>query len=733
MSLSDPPEGRRANLTPALAVRIAIAGSVVLALFAVIFFRLWFLQVLTGDHYVLTAARNQTRVVAIVPERGEILASNDQPLVTSTTALAAEIVPTDLPVKVNQSNILNHYRRDDAVYDRLAHVLGLGTKRHPCTVATPPPSCQVSTGRCPHSTTRSLSPVACKVATQIALNTYANVTVKQPVSTRVQYFIAERANQFRGVEVDQTSVSGYPYKELAAQTLGNVGRLTTAEQKQKSFKGVNANAVVGQSGLEYEYDQFLRGTFGKQRVEVNASGVAVREGNSVQPRAGDDLKTTLNLKLQQVGQSSLQQAIDDNDGLGGAFVAMDPENGAIYGMGSLPSYNPSIFTQPTIPTKQYDKLFGPGTDAPQFNRATESQAPDGSTFKVITSTAALQSGQWLTGDTYDDTGTYCPPGTLSGSNQCKQNAGGAAYGDLDLTDAIKVSDDVFFYHLGALLNVDTPDGGPLQTWAKRFGIGQNPHIDLPQAKSGILPTPAWYDHQVRLEEECETATGVYRYTNGKGEISATKKSGYHRSPKHPFDAATGLGGCGISTPGTTWTVGQNINMAVGQGDVELSPLQLAMVYSAIANGGTIVRPHLGDAVQNADGTVLQKLSFPAQRHLNIDPSNLAAIQEGLHEAAQAEGGTSYDVMGSFGMPVYGKTGTAQYIPTSGPRAGVETDYAWYSCYVPASATSTPIEIVVWVEGGGFGDVAAAPVARQILGQWFYDKPGTYHPGTSIDR
>ena len=730
MSLSDPPEGRRDNLTPALTVRVAIAGSVVLALFAIVFFRLWFLQVLTGQHYVLTASRNQTRVVAVAPQRGEILDASGHALVTSSTALAVEIVPTDLPVKVNQSNILDSFRRDDAVYDRLAHVIGLGTRRHHCTVAVPPPSCQVATGKCPASTTRRLSPIACMVAKQIALNTYANVTVKSPVSTRVQFYIDERANYFPGVEIDQTSVSGYPFQTLAAQTLGYVGRLTTAQQTQKVFKNVNANAVVGQSGLELQYDQYLRGKFGKERVKINAAGVAVGEGRSTSPTSGDNLKTSLNLKLQRVAEQSLSHSISLNNGLGGAVVAMDPQTGAIDAMGSAPSYDPSVFTH-SISTAEYNRLFGAGSNDPLFNRATQSTAPDGSTFKVITATAALQSGQWTPSATYDDTGQFCPAG--SGIPPCFKNSGGVANGTLDLASAIRLSDDVFFYHLGDILNSTRPLGGPLQTWARRFGVGRDPHVDLPSAGTGILPTPAYYDARVKAEQECETATGAYRYTDGKGGFSTTPRPGYHRSPRHPYDTATGSGGCGLAIPGTIWTVGQNINTAVGQGDVEISPLQLAMVYSAIENGGTIVRPHVGDDIQNAQGTVLQKLSFPAQRHLHIDPANLQAIQTGLHEAAQSSGGTSDDVMGTFPKPVYGKTGTAQYIPTSGPRAGVETDYSWYSCYVPASATSKPIEIVVWVEGGGFGDTAAAPVARQMLNQWFTGSPGKYTAGTSTTK
>jgi penicillin-binding protein 2 len=729
MSITEPPEDprTRANLNPALALRVGIVGSVILGLFAIIFFRLWFLQVLTGTHYVEAAARNTTQQVAIAPPRGEILARSGTPLVTSTTQLAAVIVPEDLPVKVNPTNLLDHFPKDDAVYDRLARLLHKPTRPKPCVVAVPPPSCNTTTQKCPPSTTRWLSPIACMVAQSIALNRYANVTVAEPVSHDLEYYVAERAGEFRGVQIQQATTSGYPFGDLAAQTLGTVGRLSPQERSEANFKGANLNAIVGQSGLEYEYDKYLRGTYGYQNVQVNAFGIAVGQGRRKQPIAGDNLKTTLDVRLEQVGAQALQHSIGLNGGLGGAFVAMNPQNGSIYAMGSNPSFNPKMFTH-QISQAEINRLYSPASNAPLFNRATESAVPDGSTFKVITSIAGLQSGTWTPSEIYDDTGEYCPAG--SGIPPCFHNAGHVANGPLDITSAIKLSDDVFFYHLGALLNVDRPQGGPLQKWARLFGVGRNPHIDIPGASDGLMPSPAWFDRQVRLEVQCEHATGAYRYTNGQGGISATPRKGYHRSPKHPYDPATGTGGCGIAIPGTTWTVGDNINAAVGQGDDGISPLQLAMVYSAIENGGTIVHPHLGQDIQAADGTILQKLSFASLRHLHINPVYLDTVRTGLHEAAQSPGGTSADVMSNFGKPVYGKTGTAQYIPTSGPDKGIEKDYSWYSCYVPASATSKPIEVVVWVEGGGFGAVGAAPVARQMLSQWFYGKPGPYTAGSS---
>jgi penicillin-binding protein 2 len=169
-------------------------------------------------------------------------------------------------------------------------------------------------------------------------------------------------------------------------------------------------------------------------------------------------------------------------------------------------------------------------------------------------------------------------------------------------------------------------------------------------------------------------------------------------------------------------VGDNENLAVGQGDVQVTPLQLAVAYSAIANGGWVVRPHLGFDIEQPDGTLIQRIDPAAKRHLNINPLYLETIRQGLREAASQPGGTSFPVMGNFPEQVYGKTGTAQYTG--------QADYSWYVCFVPPTATSKPILVVVTVPRAGFGAQAAAPVARQILSQWFFGKPGTFLGGNS---
>jgi penicillin-binding protein 2 len=680
------PEDRRPPLTPQLALRVAIIGGFALTMFAIIFFRLWYLQVLSGQSYAKAASSNFIRHVDVPAQRGEVLDRYGNVLVDSRPSLNVVLSPPDLPTPVNLTNLYTPDRKDMRLYRRLAHVVGLSMRRKPCKVG---------------GKVYSLAKIPCEIATEVYQLPYANVTIKRDVSRYVQYYLAERMNLFGGVNVEKVYLRSYPLHDLAAQLFGTIGPINAQEVKEPKFKGVSQNAIIGQSGLEASYDRYLRGTDGAQRIQVNSTGQFQRYLLGQAPVAGHNLQLSLDVNLQKVGQSALQQSISSNPPSdGGAFVAMNPDTGEIYAMGSLPTFDPNIFTKP-VSESEYKSLNNPASGYPLLNRAIQSAGPTGSTFKPITATAALQSGRWTVGDTYDDTGQFCFPGTTD----CLHNAGHAANGTLGLIDAIRVSDDVFFYHLGALLNDDPffhPNGGALQQWARAYGIGQPTGVDLPDEASGTLPTPKWRAQRNRLEAECDSATGPFK---GK--------------PKHA------PGGCGIAD-GTNrpWSIGDNVNLAVGQGDVQVTPLQLAVAYSTIANGGTVVRPHLGLAVTAPDGTVLQKIQPPAARHINVNPQYLQTIREGLHEAAQSPGGTSDDVMGNFPYPVYGKTGTAQYITAS---TG-EVDYSWYSCFV--TATSKPIEIVVWVEKGGFGAVAAAPVAREILSQWLLGKHGAYVAGTS---
>ena len=499
------------------------------------------------------------------------------------------------------------------------------------------------------------------------------VWVAVGISHRTASLTAAHAVQLPGVRLTSSFLRVYPRGSLAAQLIGWVGPIANGELHQARYAGVPSGAIVGQSGLEYTYDQALR--------------------------QGNDVRISLDPALQRVGEQALATAIARNPpASGGAFVAINPQNGEIYAMGSAPTYDAGVFTRP-ISGAVVRTFRGPGSGNPLVNRAIASAGPVGSTFTPITALAALQSGAWSAAETFDDTGQLCL------GAMCLHNAGHAAYGVVNLANAIRFSSDDFFYNLGARLNTDPtrhPNGGALRQWATALGIGEPTGVDLPGEASGLLPTPAWIAQRNALEQQCENASGLY---SGK--------------PKHPAAA----GGCGIAVvPPEPWVIGDNVNVAVGQGDLQVTPLQLAVAYAAIANGGTIIRPHLGLDITSPNGTVQQQIATPPTRHVAINPGNLAAVRRGLRYGSSQLGGTSADVFSRFPKQVYGATGAAQY-------AG-QQDYAWYAGYVPASATTKPIVVVVTVQQGGFGDVAAAPVARQILSQWFLDKPGPYVAGAA---
>jgi penicillin-binding protein 2 len=705
------PEDRRPPQTPQLALRVALIGSFALAIFAIIFFRLWFLQVLSGQAYARQAQTNYIRNVDVPAPRGQIVDRSGQVLVDSKRAIAVEISPPDLPVPLSQCDpqtqlvagllgntwassctIAHPPVQDITLYDHLASVLGMPTKRQKCPVN--------GYGML------HLSAIACAVATGYVALSYADVTIKVDVPNDVLYYLEERQSQFPGVLVQPVWLRTYPLNDLAAQLFGTIGPIScdappgvretedNCELKDPRFKGLPATSIVGQSGLEWAYNQYLQGTDGSEQVQVDALGRFIGDLGETKPIPGDNLELSLDVNLQRAGETALQNAINTiPNANSGAFVAMDPVNGEVYAMGSNPSFNPNIFTKP-VPEKVYEQLNSAASNHPLIDRAYQTAGPTGSTFKPITATAALESGAWNVDDVFDDTGQYCFSG------QCRHNAGMAVDGVVDLVEAIKVSSDDFFYNLGVLTNNPAPNGGALQHWASLYGIGHTTGIDVGGEVAGTLPTPAWRAERNREEAECDNATGPF-------------KGGAKHAP----------GGCGIAD-GTNrpWSAGDNENLAVGQGDVQVTPLQLAVAYSAIANGGTVVTPHLGLAIQSPNGTVLREINPPPKRHLDINPLYLATIQEGLREAASQPGGTSVSVMGNFPEQVYGKTGTAQY--TGQP------DYSWYACFVPPSATSKPIVVIVTVERAGFGVQAAAPVARQILSQWFFGNPGAFLGSTS---
>jgi penicillin-binding protein 2 len=592
-----------------LALRIGVLGGLAVALFAVLFFRLWDLQVLSGPKYLVEAKNNRTREFKVIAPRGNILDREGNVLVDNRTSLALQINTQKLPEDPAEE------RAELARLGRLAHM--------------------------------SLRRVRRTIREQEEVAAGAPITLRRDVGYDLVYYLEENQRRFPGAVVQRVFVRAYPDGSRAAHVVGSVGEVSEKELKEPPYKGLEPGDEVGQGGAEYTYDRYLRGQPGLTKIQVNALGQPTPGGQLVSrpPTPGDNLKLTIDPEVQSAGESALASR-----GLPGGFVTMNVDNGQILGLGSFPTFEPSIFARPKTQA-QVNALYRDPVAAPLTDRATQGLYPTGSTFKIITALAALESGVITPQTTIYDSGKLIVGG------QPFQNAGGASYGSLTLVPALQVSSDVFFYTLG----LDMWNTGELQRWGHKLGIGRPTGLDLPEQSEGLLPSKQWRD---KLYKEGET--------------------------ERP------------------WSAGDNIQLATGQGDLQTNPLQMAIAYAALANGGKIVTPHVGLEIEDAAGRVLKEFDPPVRRHVHIDPAYREAILEGLHKAAQAPGGTSYAIFGGFPVPVAGKTGTAQRPP--------HADQSWYIVLAPYPKPR--IVTAVTIEEGGFGAESAAPAALQILEAYF---------------
>lgn len=592
-----------------LVLRVAVFGGVALVLFAALFFRLWLLQALNGAEYLADANNNRTREFRVSAPRGSILDREGEVLVDNRTSLALQIDPTELPADP---------RARRAELARLADLTHNSSRR-----------------------VRTLLGEGMKLAPG------APVTLRRDVGHYLVFYLRENQERFPGVQVQRVFVRRYPHGSLAAHLLGNVGEVSEDQLKEAPYRGLQAGDAIGQDGVEYAFDRFLRGRAGLTRIQVDAFGQPTGQGRLVSqpPVPGDNLELTIDADVQLAGESALISR-----GLPGAFVTMDVNSGEILGLGSFPTFDPSVFTRP-MTQAQVDALYRDPVLAPLTNRAIAGLYPTGSTFKLMTALAALESGVITTSTPVFD------GGKITIGEQTFQNAGGQGFGTVSLVRALQVSSDVFFYKLGW----DMWNTGDLQRWSHMLGIGRPTEIDLPGEAEGLLPTQKWRND---LYAEGETDR--------------------------------------------PWSAGDNVQLAIGQGDLQTNPLQMAVAYATLANGGTVVTPRVGLGVSDPAGRVLSEFEPAPQRSLRIEPEYRRAILEGLHAAAQAPEGTSYEVFGNFPVPVAGKTGTAQRPP--------HPDQAWYVVLAPYP--NPRIVTAVTIEGGGFGAHTAAPAALEILEAYF---------------
>jgi penicillin-binding protein 2 len=642
------------RFTPQLALRIAIVGAVALAAFGVLFFRLWALQVLSGPQYLRAALDNQVRSVRIDAPRGEILDRNGRALVTNVPGMAVELHPADLPD--TWAARLAELRRLSKVVHVPVREMLRGIKERGSDPVTP-------------------------------------VIVREDVKrTAPIAYLQERADDFPGVSVESTYVRGYPYGRTAAQLLGYVAEISPAQLKALQSKGYAAGDQIGETGVESTYDSYLRGRAGLAQLRVDARGrprsPLVTER---QPEAGESIRLTLDVPLQQAAQDAIRFGMskafenDQWEADGGAIVAMDPRDGSILAMASYPDYNPRVYSGHVTTKRLAAAGLTPSSaerdNFPSLDRATSGLYPAGSTFKPVTALAALETHILPSTSTeLHCTGSYSVPSEFAGGKpQVFHNVDPYTDQWMTLPTALAASCDTWFYQLGDQFYKAPPSAGhPLQDWAAKFGFGQKTGVDVGPENSGLLPTPAWRRH------------------------AFTPKTDPHNWQIDRY-----------------WKPGDSIQLAIGQKDLLVTPLQMARFYSLIANGGKLVRPHVvQDVVQGGGGRAeprpIHRFTAAAPKPVGLDPTYLAAVQDGLYQATHASYGTAYGVFNTFPIQVAGKTGTAQKDPSND-----QLDQSWWCGYGPVSSAEPP-EIVVCaiIENGGFGADAAAPAALQVFKQYF---------------
>ncbi len=610
-----------------LPLRVAILGGIGIVAFAIVFLRLWYLEVLSGDKYLAQAQNNQVREFTVQAPRGKILDRHGNVLVENRTALALQVKPLELPKSKD--------RRAD-LFARLGDISDLRPEQIRTAIRTEQKLCSA----CP-------------------------ATLRRDVPFDTVYYLRENQAQFPGVSVERVFVRRYPQGQLAAHILGYTGEVSTEDLEDPAFEGLQAGDQVGQVGVEGSYDNLIRGVDGASRVQVDAAGEPTGGILSERdPVPGNDLVLSIDDRVQTAGESGIASF-----GLPGGFVAMNVRSGQLYGLGSSPSFNPSVFAKPLLPESTYAALTDEDLGNPLFNRATEGFYPTGSIFKPITALAALDSGELGINEIINDDGAYD-----LGDGQVLHNAGDAVNGPIALQRALEVSSDVFFYTLGERLNEDEGDGGPIQQWSRALGLGEPTGLDIGGEGSGRVPTPDQRNEAYEANTSPDSPCGE-EVCLDKGEVTDKE-----------------------------WTLGDNVNLAIGQGDLQADPLQMAVAYAALANGGDLVSPHVGMRVEDPEGRTIQEIDPPVRDHVDIDPAAQRTIMAGLRDAAMNPEGTSYNVFGGYPIEIAGKTGTAERPPNP--------DQSWYVALAPYD--NPKYVVAVTVERGGFGADTAAPVAQNIL-------------------
>ena len=616
--------------------RWLVIGGFFLVLFCLLVVRLFFLQILNYQSSVAAEQSNSYRVSTIPATRGVITDRTGHPLV-------ANITTTE--IRLSRAEATLH----PTIKGALASLTGL-----------------------------SVSQINADLA-NVQYDQYQPAPIMANAPANVVEFIKLHPFEFPGVSVLDVSRRSYPNGgNVAAQVLGYVGPITGAEIAANPNQGYQTDSTIGKTGIEAFYEHFLRGKDGTSTLEVNANNDILGAIHTTQPKVGNTVVLNIDEGLQSALDGYLasdilavRKSVDPVSGkrpaaLNGAAIVLDPNNGAVLAMSSYPSFNLNSFVN-GLSNATFQQLLSEGA----FNNyAIQGLYTPGSTFKLITATAELQTGLFPAYKVIDDTGTFKVPGCLQGGHGCVfHDDDNTAAGPVDLPLAITVSSDYYFYNLGYLFWSQQSRFGetPIQNVATKYGLDQYTNIDLPNEAVGRVDSPL-----VRQQLHAAAPTAF---------------------------------------PNVAWYTGDNIEMAFGQGTTAITPIALANAYATFANGGTLYEPEVAAAIVNAHGTVIIRYQPRVLGHVHLPASIRNPILQGLEGVVNNPRGTGYYTfhhVATFSLtsfPVAGKTGTASNAPRQEPN----------SLFVGFGPTPHPKYVVICVIAqGGYGADAAAPVVAEAF-------------------
>lgn len=593
-----------------LEARLKVFAYILVGIFFIIAGRLWYMQIVSGQHYEALSQGNRIRRIPVTAPRGIFYDRNGKPLVSSRLSFTVSILPTALTE--NQEQVLKD----------LGEIIG----QDPEEIAK----------EVERSSSRPFEPVR----------------LLRDASPEIVTKIEERRIDLQGVIVEEMPVRNYNYGEFASHLFGYLGKINSKELEMWRSEGYRMTDIVGKTGLERVYEKYLKGEDGGEQVEVDAAGRPIRLLGFANPVPGNDLVLTIEEKVQAAADEALSAQLEAMAtskyprAKAGAVVALDVKTGQVLAMASKPGYDPNSFVG-GISGKELEAMLK-NPYHPFTSRVLRVAEPPGSIFKLITATAALELGK-----TSPDDHFVCR-GVDKYGKRCWIASHGRTHGTQNLIEGIKNSCNIVFYELGRRVGIDE-----LARYARMYGLGKPTGFELPGERAGLVPDRQW------------------------------KRENFKRADNKK------------------WYEAETMDVSIGQGALQTTPLQMATTIAAIGNGGTVYRPYVVREILSPEGKEIKSFKPIANNQLDVSPDTLAVLREGM-AAVTAPGGTAHTAFRDFPVPVGGKTGTAQNSQGD--------DHAWFVSLAPIE--NPEIAVVVFIEQGGGGGSFAAPVARKVMAAYF---------------